>query len=43
MMACQEAPAQLVYDFSLDDHVPSDHLLRGIVDASLIAADDANK
>jgi transposase len=30
MMGCQTAPAQLFYDFSLDDHVPTDHLLRGI-------------
>jgi transposase len=30
MMGCQAAPAQLFYDFSLDDHVPADHLLRGI-------------
>jgi transposase len=30
MMGCQAAPAQLFYDFSLDDHVPTDHLLRGI-------------
>lgn len=30
MMGCQEAPAQLFYDFSLDDHVTADHMLRGI-------------
>lgn len=30
MMGCQTAPAQFFYDFCLDDHVPSDHLLRGI-------------
>lgn len=30
MMGCQTAPAQLFYDFCLDDHVPADHLLRGI-------------
>jgi transposase len=30
MMGCQTAPAQLFYDFSLDDHVPTDHQLRGI-------------
>ena len=30
MMGCQTAPAQLFYDFCLDDHVPTDHLLRGI-------------
>lgn len=30
MMGCREAPAQLFYDFCLDDHVPADHLLRGI-------------
>ncbi|EJL58100.1 hypothetical protein PMI09_00593 [Rhizobium sp. CF122] len=29
-MGCQAAPAQLFYDFCLDDHVPTDHLLRGI-------------
>jgi hypothetical protein len=26
----QTAPAQLFYDFCLDDHVPADHLLRHI-------------
>ena len=30
MMGVQETPARLFYDFCLDDHVPSDHLLRGI-------------
>lgn len=30
MMGCQTAPAQLFYDFCLDDRVPADHLLRGI-------------
>src|ERR1700735_3806028 len=30
MMGFQAAPAQLFYDFCLDDHVPCDHLLRGI-------------
>jgi transposase len=30
MMGTQETPAQLFYDFSLDDHVPSDHMLRSI-------------
>jgi hypothetical protein len=30
MMGVQAAAAQLFYDFCLDDHVPSDHLLRGI-------------
>lgn len=29
-MGCQAAPAQLFYDFCLKDHVPADHLLRGI-------------
>jgi hypothetical protein len=29
-MRCQAVPAQLFYDFRLDDHVPADHLLRGI-------------
>lgn len=28
-MGCQVAPAQLLYDFCLDDHVPADHMLRG--------------
>jgi hypothetical protein len=26
----QAEPARLFYDFRLDDHVPGDHLLRGI-------------
>jgi transposase len=30
MMGMQAAPAQLFYDFCLDDHVPEDHLLRRI-------------
>jgi transposase len=30
MMGTQVAPAQLFYDFCLDDHVPIDHLLRRI-------------
>jgi transposase len=30
MMGFQTAPAQLFYDFCLDDHVPTDHLLRRI-------------
>lgn len=30
MMGCHTAPAQLFYDFCLDDHVPADHLLCGI-------------
>jgi len=30
MMGCQETPARLFYDFCLDEHVPSDHLLRGV-------------
>ena len=30
MMGSQVAPAQLFYDFCLDDHVPDDHLLRSI-------------
>jgi transposase len=30
MMGCQAVSAQLFYDFCLDDHVPADHLLRGI-------------
>jgi len=32
MMGRQEAPAQLFYDFSIEDHVPADHLLRRIDD-----------
>jgi transposase len=30
MMGRQEAAPQLFYDFRLDDHVPADHMLRGI-------------
>lgn len=30
MMGCQAAPSQLFYDFSVDDHVPAGHLLRGV-------------
>ena len=30
MMGIQGTPAQLFYDFCLDDHVPVDHMLRGI-------------
>ena len=30
MMGVQATSAQLFYDFCLDDHVPSDHLLRSI-------------
>jgi transposase len=30
MMGFQAAPAQLFYDFCLDEHVPADHLLRRI-------------
>ena len=30
MMGMQIEPAQLFYEFRLDDHVPSDHLLRRI-------------
>ena len=28
MMGFQDAPARLFYDFCLDEHVPSDHMLR---------------
>lgn len=28
MMGVQETPARLFYDFSLEKHVPADHLLR---------------
>ena len=30
MMGSQEAAPQLFYDFRLEDHVPADHMLRGI-------------
>ena len=30
MMGTQAEPAQLFYDFCLEDHVPGDHLLRRI-------------
>ena len=30
MMGVQETPARLFCDFCLDEHVPSDHILRGI-------------
>jgi transposase len=30
MMGMQTAPAQLFYDFCLDDHIPEGHLLRRI-------------
>ncbi|UXN58726.1 hypothetical protein [Phyllobacterium zundukense] len=30
MMGFQAAPAQLFYDFNLDEHVPADYLLRRI-------------
>jgi transposase len=30
MMGFQGTPARLFYDFCLEDHVPSDHLLRSI-------------
>ena len=30
MMGTQDAPAQLLYDFDLDRHVPSDHIPREI-------------
>jgi hypothetical protein len=30
MLGMQVAPAQLFFDFCLDDHVPADHLLRRI-------------
>lgn len=29
-MGTQKAPAQLFYDFDMEGHVPSDHMLRGI-------------
>ena len=30
MMGAQVVPDRLFYDFCLEDHVPIDHLLRGI-------------
>jgi transposase len=30
MMGMRRVPAQLFYDFCLDDHVPDDHLVRRI-------------
>ena len=30
MMGFQGPPARLFYDFCLDEHVPVDHMLRGI-------------
>jgi hypothetical protein len=30
MMGVQETPARLFYDFCLDEHVPCEHLLRGV-------------
>ena len=30
MMGLQETPTRLFYDFCLDNHVPSDHMLRSI-------------
>jgi transposase len=30
MMGFQGTPARLFYDFCLDEHVPFDHMLRGI-------------
>src|SRR5271156_1234405 len=30
MMGFQETPARLFYDFCLDEHVPVDHMLRGV-------------
>lgn len=30
MMGTQMAPAQLLYDFDLERHVPSGHMLRAI-------------
>jgi hypothetical protein len=42
MMGFQGTPARLFYDFCLDDHVPSDHLLRG-VDRCLPSRISANR
>ena len=42
MMGRQASPERLFYDFCLDDHVPSDHLLRhidGFVDLESIRQD----
>jgi hypothetical protein len=30
MMGIQETPARLFYDFCLEEHVPVDHVLRGL-------------
>ena len=38
MMGFQGTPARLFYDFCLDDHVPSDHLLRSIDGISTLMA-----
>ena len=38
MMGVQDAPARLFHDFCLDEHVPSDHMVRGI-DCHLDLAD----
>jgi hypothetical protein len=35
MIGMQTAPAQLFYDFCLDDHVPEDHLLQRITGVSI--------
>ena len=42
MMGFQGTPARLFYDFCLDEHVPSDHLLRG-VDRHLALDDSASR
>ena len=34
MMGIQATPARLFYDFCLDDHVPSDHLLAALTGIS---------
>ena len=30
MVGCQAAPARRFYDFCIDDHIPAEHLLRGM-------------
>ena len=42
MMGIQERPARLFYDFCLEEHVPVDHVLRGI-DRHLAAMTSTNR
>ena len=43
MMGSQETPARLFYDFCLDEHVPSDHLLIQAMIKQLSAELEASK